>query len=210
MKTRRRAPILTAYASLAVLGAMVATTSCAKDHRGDDLTVLPAAPPAPDLDDREVDEEDQWSDDQDYEGKRDTQATVTAAETMIVSLRPVGTERARGTAMLTDEPGGVRVSIEVEGARPGTHGLRIHDDAECSSAVDLSDDAPATTSASELGELVVASDGRGTTEFTVTDASLNDGAHPLAGRALVLHAKADTAMTDGDEGPRVACAPIAL
>jgi Cu-Zn family superoxide dismutase len=119
--------------------------------------------------------------------------------------------------------GGVEVSVSVEGAPPGKHGVHVHEKGDCSS-----DDAKSAGDhfnpaghqhglpgsgqrhLGDLGNMEVGADGKGMLTFTSTGASLAP-ANELSfrGRALIIHEKEDTgAQPTGDAGARIGCAVL--
>ena len=131
-----------------------------------------------------------------------------------------------GTALLTEEQDGVRVSMQVEKLPPGKHGVHVHQNGAC----DPPDFATAgphfnPTSAhhglgnpkgphgGDLPNLEVAADGHGRLEFVAKGASLGNGPASMlkpGGTAVVVHASADDGKSDpaGNSGARIACGVV--
>jgi Cu-Zn family superoxide dismutase len=133
-----------------------------------------------------------------------------------------------GTAKFTPAAQGVKVSVKVSELTPGDHGIHIHTVGKC--------EGPAFTTAGghfnptsthhgihnekdpkphvgDLPNLVVGKNGKGSANFTISGATLEDGTSSLfheGGTALVIHAKADDLMSDpaGNSGDRIACGVI--
>jgi Cu-Zn family superoxide dismutase len=128
-----------------------------------------------------------------------------------------------GTAVLTDVPGGVQVTAELENAPPGEHGFHVHQKADCS--------APDATSAGghfaprgnphglpsddehhlgDLGNIEVGKDGTGSKTILAENANLKPGdEHSFLGRALMVHAKPDDGgQPTGNAGARIGCGKI--
>jgi superoxide dismutase, Cu-Zn family len=133
-----------------------------------------------------------------------------------------------GSAKISAEGGGVKISVKVSGLTAGSHGIHIHNVGKC--------EGPAFTTAGghfnptsahhginnaqdpkphlgDLANLTVDKSGNGKASFTVSGVTLGDGANSLfhdGGTAFVIHAKADDLMSDpsGNSGDRIACGVI--
>ncbi|TFI57378.1 superoxide dismutase family protein [Sphingomonas parva] len=118
---------------------------------------------------------------------------------------------------------GIRVRVESVALPQGAYGAHVHVTGRC--------DPPAFTTAGphwnptgrqhgkdnpqgmhkgDLPNLLVGTDGRGSFEYTIPDASLTGGASALLdadGAAVVVHQSADDYRTDpsGNSGNRIAC-----
>lgn len=142
-----------------------------------------------------------------------------------VMLAPTQGHAAVGTLTLHAETGGVRISGELTGLKPGSeHGFHIHENGDCS--------APDATSAG--GHFNPAGQAHGSMEadvhhagdmpnqranaegvadvnMLVHDISLDPGnAENVVGRALVVHEQPDDYKSQpaGNAGPRIACGVI--
>lgn len=130
--------------------------------------------------------------------------------------------RVVGRATVTQEAGGARVLVEVEGLAPGTYGAHIHRTGRCEGPVFDSAGAhwnptgqqhgfrnPSGRHRGDLPNLVVGANGRGRLSFTIRAARLRDaeGMLDADGAAMMLHAQADDYRTDpsGNSGARIAC-----
>ena len=132
-----------------------------------------------------------------------------------------GQVRARATA---EEAGdSVRVRIEAVSLRQGAYGAHIHAVGRCDPAGFNSagahwnptghkhgKDNPAGMHKGDLPNLLVGTDGRGSFEYTIPNASLEGGQFGILdadGAAVVIHAAADDYRTDpsGNSGARTAC-----
>ncbi|MDF2724204.1 MAG: superoxide dismutase copper/zinc binding protein [Paenibacillus sp.] len=132
-----------------------------------------------------------------------------------------------GGATFTEEPGGVRIRLEVSGLAQGVHGFHFHETGKC--------DAPDFTTAGshlnplgkkhgllsmegphagDLPNLVAAADGSAKAEWLAGGVTLKPGQpnslRKEGGTAIVIHEKADDGMTDpaGNSGARIACGII--
>ncbi len=129
----------------------------------------------------------------------------------------------KGTVTLAAQPGGVAVTIEVEGLTAGRHGMHFHEVADCS--------APDATSAGphwnpdrhqhalppvkprhmgDMGNLDADIKGKARLQFFVDGANLIPGdPNSLVGRALIVHEKRDDGSQPvGNSGGRLGCAEI--
>lgn len=124
-----------------------------------------------------------------------------------------------GSATVTPGPGGVSVSLRVEGMPPGQHGVHIHMIGRCDAPTFESAGAhwnpgdkehglenPMGQHAGDMPNLTVSADGRGTLSYTLKGASL-EAIRDADGSAMVIHAAADDQKTNpsGNSGDRIAC-----
>lgn len=134
----------------------------------------------------------------------------------------------QGTITFTPEGNGVRVSAQLSGVdQDGTHGFHVHETGECThgegskhfttagghfNPAGVEHACPPTEPrhAGDLGNIEVTS-GSGSVETTTTLLSLS-GPNSVAGKAIILHAKADDCKTQptGDAGDRLACGVVTL
>jgi Cu-Zn family superoxide dismutase len=141
-----------------------------------------------------------------------------------VSLASKSKSKVTGTVTVSETDGGVKVSVQVANAKPGEHGMHIHEKADCS--------APDAKSAGDhfnpdkhphgmpdtdkrhlgdLGNLTVGQDGTGTVDVVVKGANLKaDDPMSFIGRSLVVHDKKDDGKSQpaGNSGARIACAEL--
>ena len=129
-----------------------------------------------------------------------------------------------GTATFTDSPDGLKVSVHVEHASPGTHGLHIHEFGLCDDLGKaagghfnpdqvkhgfLPHDGFAAAHAGDFGNIEVAPDGSGTVELTLPGLTVTGGHYSVSGRAVVLHEHADDfGQPTGNAGGRIGCGSI--
>jgi len=117
---------------------------------------------------------------------------------------------------------GIRVTVEVSGLTPGSHGFHIHEKGDCS-APDASSAGghfnPHQTAHGKIGEGAhhagdlpsLEADAQGNAGFdTVLNSITFSGEHTIIGRSLIVHADPDDYVSQptGNSGPRVACAVI--
>lgn len=130
-----------------------------------------------------------------------------------------------GRLHLTGANGGVAVQGELRGLQPGSeHGFHFHEIGDCTAPdaasagdhfnPDNADHGGPGSAPKHLGDLPnVTADSQGVArvQTVVSGASLDDGGtHDLAGRAVVLHEKADDYVSQpaGDAGGRIACGVV--
>ena len=131
-----------------------------------------------------------------------------------------------GQVLIQQVPTGVVIDVDVKGLTPGWHGMHIHEKGDCS-AVDASSAgghfnptaAPhgrmETTPhhAGDMDNIVADGEGVAHVNMHVSGVTLGGGLPTdIAGRALVVHAKADDyhSQPSGDAGSRVACGVITI
>src|SRR5262249_19890075 len=128
-----------------------------------------------------------------------------------------------GEAEFTEKKDGVEVSVQIKGAKPGTHGVHLHDKGDCS-APDASSagghfnpDSKAHGSptadphhAGDFGNITVAANGTGKIKILVKGLTVAPGPNSVVGHAVVIHADADDYKTQpaGNAGARVACGVV--
>src|SRR5438309_1735717 len=131
-----------------------------------------------------------------------------------------------GTATLSELPGGVRVTLRVNGLKPGEHGFHIHAVGKCESPDFTSAGAhfnphgkqhglanPDGPHAGDFPNLTVGADGTGSLDTIDSLVTLKEGLNSLfrsGGTSLIIHAGPDDEKTDpaGNSGARVACGVI--
>ena len=131
-----------------------------------------------------------------------------------------------GMVTLSEDGNGVTVKVEAAGLKPGAHGIHLHTVGRCDgpkfesagphwnpTGKQHGRDNPQGAHLGDLANLDLGENGRGTSTFLVSGATLTGGENPLLdldGAALVIHAKADDYKTDpsGASGDRIACAVL--
>ena len=131
-----------------------------------------------------------------------------------------------GSATFHPAHGGVAVSVEVKGLKPGKHGIHIHTAGKCEGPDFKTAGGhfnptgkqhglhnPEGPHAGDLPNLSVAKDGKGWGNFTAKGVTLGDGEGGLLageGTALVIHADPDHEKSDpaGNSGARIACGVV--
>ncbi|MEY2933974.1 MAG: hypothetical protein RL033_4723 [Pseudomonadota bacterium] len=128
-----------------------------------------------------------------------------------------------GKATLSETAEGVKVVISLDGVSPGDHGSHVHEKGDCSAPDAASAGGhfnPATNPHAlptgtprhlgDLGNIVVAADGKGTLEIVAPGANLKEGdPNSFLGRAIIVHEKKDDGgQPTGNAGGRIGCAEI--
>lgn len=131
-----------------------------------------------------------------------------------------GSGQAVGKVVLSEDPTGTMVKVEVTKMKAGEHGLHLHETGTCTgpdfksarahlnpAGKEHGRDNPRGSHLGDLANLSVGADGTGSAQFLLggtTIAQLRDS----DGVALVVHADPDDYKTDpsGNSGDRVACA----
>jgi len=131
-----------------------------------------------------------------------------------------------GTAKLSADPGGVKITLAVKGLTPGDHAIHVHEAAKCD-APDFKSAGghfnpehkqhgtanPEGAHAGDMPNFTVDAKGGSTASVVAPNVTLDDGPHSVftgGGTALVIHDKADDLKTDpaGAAGDRIACGLI--
>jgi Cu-Zn family superoxide dismutase len=137
-----------------------------------------------------------------------------------------GAGKSVGTAKLSADPGGVKITLAVKGLAPGEHAIHVHETAKCDGPDFKSagghfnpdhkqhgKDNPAGAHAGDIPNFTVDAKGGSTATLIAPGITLDAGEHSVftgGGTALMIHAKADDLKTDpaGAAGDRVACGLI--
>ena len=136
------------------------------------------------------------------------------------------TGKSVGTAKLTADPGGVKITLAVKGLPAGDHAIHIHEAAKCDGPDFKSAgghfnpdhkkhgmDNPEGPHAGDIPNFTVDAKGASTASVVAPGVTLDDGPHSVftgGGTALVIHAKTDDGKTDpaGAAGDRIVCGLI--
>jgi len=141
-------------------------------------------------------------------------------------LKETGTIPVKGTVLLEDTPGGLKIDAEFTKAPAGNHAFHIHEFGLCDDNGNAAGshynpgnhphgnalkDGISKTHAGDFGSITVTTEGIGSLHVVVPGLALTKGDTPVAGRAFVLHEKPD-AFTQpvGNAGGRIACGPIVI
>ena len=155
----------------------------------------------------------------------DDKPKMVPAKAITVKLSDA-TGKSVGTAKLSPDPAGVKITLAVKGLTPGEHAIHVHETGKCD-APDFKSagghfnpehkkhglESPDGPHAGDMPNFTVDAKGSSTATITAPGIKLDDGDHSVftgGGTALVFHAKADDLKTDpaGAAGDRVACGLI--
>ena len=131
-----------------------------------------------------------------------------------------------GTATFTRNGDQITVLIDIQNASPGSHGVHIHENGDCSSPDGKSagghwnptDVAHGKWGVGEyhlgdLGNITVGEDGTGSFELTTDLWEIGTGSDiDVVGKGIIVHADADdfTSQPSGNAGARIGCGVIVL
>ena len=131
-----------------------------------------------------------------------------------------------GTATLEQTQEGLKIAVSINHAPAGQHGLHIHQFGSCNEAGKaagghynpqnvkhglVTKDGLGGAHPGDLGNIDIGQDGSGTLEATLPNVRLTGASPNVAGRAIVLHEKADDfSQPTGNAGGRIACGPIVV
>ncbi len=139
-------------------------------------------------------------------------------------LKPRSGGTESGTVTFEQQGDAVTIVAHIEGAKPGVHGLHVHDKGDCG--------APDFTSAGghfnpagvghgcpdrderhagDFGSITIGEDGSGHLEMTVTGITVAAGPNSVVGKAVIFHENPDDCTTQptGNAGGRLACGVFA-
>jgi Cu-Zn family superoxide dismutase len=141
----------------------------------------------------------------------------------IATLESKSGSTVTGTAKFKQKGDGVEATIEIKGAKPGQHGLHLHQNGDCSAPDAASagghfnpdnkaHGAPDADPhhAGDLGNITIRNDGKGKLKITVKGLTVDPGPHSVVGRAVVFHADTDDLKSQpaGNAGARFACGVV--
>lgn len=148
-----------------------------------------------------------------------------AAESISATLNPTQGNTARGTVVFTAAGSGkVKVDVQLtQLPKAGEYGMHIHEKGDCSAA-DATSAGPhfnptgskhgsrtgTERHAGDLGNVKADDKGAVRESFDISGITLDQSPTGIAGRSVVLHAKADdlTSQPAGESGARIACGAI--
>lgn len=147
-------------------------------------------------------------------------APAAGGQQASATLAPTQGNAVRGNALFKLEGDGVRVTAEVSGLTPGSHGFHIHEKGDCSAPDATSAGGhfnPLQTQHGKAGEghagdlPSLEADAKGNAKLDVVLKSITlVGDNSIVGRGLIVHAAPDdfTTQPTGNAGARLACAVI--
>ncbi len=131
-----------------------------------------------------------------------------------------------GTVYFQELPNGLKITANLSGVPAGQHGFHIHEFGSCA---DLGKAAGSHYNpmsaphgqilkggvghahAGDLGNVTAGADGKASIDAMVPGITLTGSSMSVAGRAVILHEKADDfSQPVGNAGGRIGCAPIVL
>ena len=131
-----------------------------------------------------------------------------------------------GTVILEDTKEGLKVDAEITQAPAGLHAFHIHEFGACGDEGgaagshynpgghphgDVMKGGVEMVHAGDFGNLTVGDDGKASLHAVVPGLTLSYGKYSVAGRAFILHEKADDfSQPVGNAGSRIGCGPILL
>jgi len=127
-----------------------------------------------------------------------------------------------GTMKLEKVDDGVKVTLDITDAPPGTHGAHIHEKADCSAADAKSAGdhfnpdghkhgmPPGERHLGDLGNLEIDKKGAGHLEIVIKGANLDPGdKHSFLDKGVIIHEKKDNGgQPTGNAGGRIGCGEI--
>ena len=154
-------------------------------------------------------------------------AASSTAKQASVKLAPASGSLVSGMLTLKPMGDGVHITGEIGGLTAGgTHGFHIHEKGDCSAADATSAGGHFNPGAQPHGRAGqgahhagdadnLVADGKGVAKVNVHQSGVTLGggaANDIAGRAVIVHAKADdyTSQPTGDAGGRIACGVITV
>lgn len=145
------------------------------------------------------------------------------AATAMARLEATEGNKVTGTVRFTRVDGGVRVVADVDGLKPGEHGIHIHEAGDCSTADGSSAGGHFNPThqphggrdsdkrhVGDLGNITADANGHAHLDF-VDDRLELSGPNSIIGRGVIVHAGRDdlTSQPAGNSGARVACGVVA-
>jgi Cu-Zn family superoxide dismutase len=131
-----------------------------------------------------------------------------------------------GIVVLQDSPAGLKIDADITQAPPGLHAFHIHEFGSCADNAKAAGshynpaghphgnalkDGIMKTHAGDFGNLTIDANGRGSLHVMIPGLALSHGDAPVAGRAFVLHEKADDfSQPAGNAGSRIGCGTILI
>lgn len=147
-------------------------------------------------------------------------SSMSSGPSAMATLSPTSGSTAGGTVTLTQlGDGSVRVTVNLTGVPPGTHGFHIHDKGDCGDNGNAAGGHfnPASTNhgapsadphhAGDFGNVTADEAGNVKTQFTTRSVTVEAGPSSAVGHAVILHANPDDLVTQptGNAGGRIAC-----
>lgn len=143
----------------------------------------------------------------------------------VAVLSPTQGNKVKGVVKFTQQGDSVKVVATIEGLTPGQkHAMHIHANGDCSSTDGSSagghynpENHPHALPekdmrhAGDLGNVQADQSGKAKYEITVKNITIMGGKNPIAGRGVIVHAKADDGgQPSGNAGGRIACGVVGV
>lgn len=193
------------------LGMLITMTSCKNDKKDENK-----------MDEStEMNDSDMQTDDMDNDSMSDQEMKKVE-----VTLESKSDSNVKGTVVFTQEDGKVTMTANINGLKPGTHAIHIHETADCSAADGKSAGGHwnPTNQAhgkwgsadgyhkGDIGNLTADADGNATLTMTTDEWCIGcgDANKDILGHAIIVHEGTDDFKTQptGDAGGRVSCGGI--
>jgi Cu-Zn family superoxide dismutase len=128
-----------------------------------------------------------------------------------------------GKVGFMETPAGLEVTVEISGAKPGKHGVHLHETGDCSAPDAKSAGGHFNPAGSthggpdaeprhggDLGNITAGADGKGMLTIVVHGVGIAGGATSVLGKSVVIHDGEDDLKSQpaGNSGSRVACGVI--
>ena len=152
--------------------------------------------------------------------------STPSAKQAIATIAPTSDNIVTGMAIFTQDGDQITVTIEIQNASPGLHGVHIHEFGDCSSPDAKSagghwnptDVAHGKWGSDEfhlgdIGNITVGEDGTGSIELTTDLWEIGTGSDiDVVGKSIIVHADADdfVSQPSGNAGARIGCGVIVL
>ena len=152
--------------------------------------------------------------------------STPSATQAIATISPKSDSGVTGTAIFTQNGDVITLTIEIQNATPGLHGVHIHEYGDCSSPDGKSagghwnptDVAHGKWGEGEfhlgdIGNINVGEDGMGSIELATDLWEIGTGADiDVVGKSIIVHADADDFISQpsGNAGARIGCGVIVL
>ena len=152
--------------------------------------------------------------------------SMSSGKQAIATIGPASGSNVTGMAVFTQNGDQVTVTIDIQNASPGLHGVHIHENGDCSSPDGKSagghwnptDVAHGKWGEGEfhlgdIGNITVGEDGTGSIELTTDLWEIGTGSDiDVVGTGIIVHADADDFISQpsGNAGARIGCGVIVL
>lgn len=154
-------------------------------------------------------------------------STLSTAATGQAEIKGTAADsKLSGTAYLQDVSTGLQVNVFLSGVPAGQHGFHIHEYGSCADLGkaagshynplsaphgQILHEGMGHAHAGDLGNLTAGPDGKATLQAVIPGLSLSGPGASAAGRAFIVHEKADDfSQPLGNAGGRIGCGPILL